>query len=270
MSRVPRSPAKKDPYFLESLSRGLRLLECFVGEPRGLMLTEAAEKASLELTAAYRIAHTLQETGYLVRDDDTRRYRLGPRSGEMGFAFLSTLDVRQVALPHLHELVAAVRETVSLATLSGGQTVVIERIEAQHALTTRGRVGWAFPAHATSLGKALLAFQPEQQSRVLLKAMSREKLTPATKTSVTEIVAEFKDIRRLGYAVNDEESAADIRAVAAPIRDGLGSVVAAVNIGGPAARITRDAVTDTLAAEVVATAAKVSADLGYRAAARST
>jgi IclR family pca regulon transcriptional regulator len=257
--------AKEDRYFLESLGRGLALLDYFAGHEAGggMSLKEAADGAGFELTATLRITHTLEQLGYLTRDADTKRYTLGPKTRRLGLVALQRHDVREVALPHIRALVKDVRETVSLATLVGSQAVVIERIESQHALTVRGRVGWPFPVHSTSLGKALLAWLPAEESAEILRAAPREKTTPRTKTHLRDLQRELAEVRRLGYSINDEESADDIRAVAAPIRDGFGDVVAAINVGGPTIRLPSPAALEGLADKVLAAAGAISADLGH-------
>jgi IclR family pca regulon transcriptional regulator len=255
--------AERDRYFLESLSRGLLLLEHFADSGGGLTLSEVARRAGLELTAAFRIAHTLEQMGYVVREPDSRRYHLGPKARNLGLAFLSQLDYRRVALPHMRRLLEATNETVSLATLSGEHAVVIERLESRNAITVRGRIGWTFPAYATSLGKALLAQLPPEDCDRLLATMERQPLTAKTIVETEELMKELATVRRQGYALNDEESAEDIRAVAAPIQSGFPDVVLAVNVGGPTVRITRQRMAKELPAQVVETARQISGELGF-------
>jgi DNA-binding IclR family transcriptional regulator len=254
-----------DKYFLASLARGLAVLEFFGDHEGGATLKELSEATGLEMTAAFRIAHTLEKTSFLSRNPTSKRYQLGHKVGQLGGAYLQDLDVRRVALPHIKRLVEEVRENVSLAALSGVDAVVIERIEAQQTLSVRGRVGWTFPVYSTSLGKALLASLPEDEAMAILEGMDRPQITPNTITALPALKRELAKVREQGFALNDEESAPGIRAVAAPIHDALGEVAAAINIGGPSMRITPEDLGDRLAARAVEAASTISGELGYRA-----
>jgi DNA-binding IclR family transcriptional regulator len=253
-----------DKYFLGSLARGLSVLDFFGDHDGPATLKELSEATGLEMTAAFRIAHTLERTGFLARDAMTKRYQLGHKVGRLGGAYLQDLDIRRVALPYIKQLVAEVRENVSLAALSGEDAVVIERIEAQQTLTVRGRVGWTFPVYCTSLGKALLAALPEEEAMAILETMDRPKITTNTITELPALKRELAKVREQGFALNDEESAPGIRAVAAPIQDSLGDVAAAINIGGPSMRITPEDLVGRLAPRALEAAATIAGELGYR------
>jgi DNA-binding IclR family transcriptional regulator len=255
---------KDKRYFLETLARGLAFLEMFVEETGGLTVTEAARRMGGDLTSAYRMVRTLEELDYLREDGVTKRYKLGTKILAFGIRQLESLELRDVAMPHLRDLAEETGETVSLAVLGGGQAVVIERIESKQRVVIRGHVGWTFPLHTTSLGKALLAFEPESDVPDVLE---RNRAATGVRMKRAELAAlnkELRTIRKNGYALNDEQSAAGLRAVAAPIRDFRGEVVASVNVGGPTMRINLKDLRSRLAGAVVETAAKISADLGYR------
>jgi DNA-binding IclR family transcriptional regulator len=167
-------------------------------------------------------------------------------------------------MPHMRDLAEETGETVSLAVLGGGQAVVIERIESKQKVVIRGHVGWTFPLHTTSLGKALLAFTPEDE---LAEVLERNRVATGVHMTRAELAAlrdELDTIRTQGYALNDEQSAIGLRAVAAPIRDYRGEVVASVNVGGPTMRINVRDLRTRLTRAVGETASRISVDLGYR------
>lgn len=255
---------KDKRYFLETLARGLAFLELFVEETSGLTVTEAARRIDVDLTSAYRMVRTLEELGYLREDGVTKKYRLGTKILAFGIRQLESLELRDVAMPHMRDLAEETGETISLAVLGGGQAVVIERIESKQRIVIRGHVGWTFPLHSTSLGKTLLAFAPEREVPDLLERNRVGTGVGMTRKELTSLQDELDTIRKNDYAVNDEHSAVGLRAVAAPIRDFRGEVVASVNVGGPTMRINSRDLRTRLARAVMDTAKKISIDLGYR------
>jgi DNA-binding IclR family transcriptional regulator len=144
-------------YMVPGLARGLAMLSAFTAETPQLSLADLARAVGLTRSSAFRIAYTLAELGYLVRDEATKSYRLGPRVLGLGFAFLSSIEIVEVAQPHLMALRDRTQCSAHLAILDGTEIVYVARHAVQKALTSHVQVGSRLPAHATSMGRALLS-----------------------------------------------------------------------------------------------------------------
>ena len=247
-----------------SLARGLSLLAIVAGSPRrGLGLSELAENAGFDKATTHRLARVLVRYGCLVQDEETRRYRLGVRVLDFGFAYLAGIDVRERALPFMQQLAREFGGSVSLAQLDGADIVYLERIPAsQWMVSLEMRVGSRVPAHGTSMGKALLACLTDAQVRALLQGRKLQPLTARTITNTKQLLGELDDIRSRGFAINDEETVIGLRSVAAAIRGHQASPVAAVNVAVPTAQCSLDRLVSEIAPRVIAAAAAISAQLG--------
>jgi IclR family transcriptional regulator, pca regulon regulatory protein len=190
---------------------------------------------------------------------------------ELGYAFLSSLSLPEIAEPHLEDLVAVVHESSSVSVLDGGDIVYVARVPTKRIMTVAISVGTRFPAYATSMGRVLLAGldQPELDAR--LREAGLRPLTPSTLTDPSALRAELERVRRQGWAVVDQELEQGLRAVAAPIRDASGVVVAAVNVSAHAGRTTLEDMRRVLLPPLLEAAAAIGRDLragAGRAAAR--
>jgi IclR family pca regulon transcriptional regulator len=248
-----------------SLRRGLALLTCLGQVAQPLGLSELAAAAGLDKATTHRLAQTLVECGYLRQDPATRSYSLALRILDLGFAALSNLDVRALALPYMRALAARFAgASVSLAVLDGGDVLYIERISQRRiTLSVDVQVGSRLGAHCSSLGKALLAALPPEQAQAAIQRHPLEPMTPSTITSPARLEAELSRIRAAGYAVNDEETVLGLRSLAAAIRGADGRPVAAINVAVSAAEVTLAALVGTAAEPVADAVAHVSAHLGW-------
>ncbi len=248
-------------YLVAAVERALGILENVDGSLRGTGVSELSRRLGLGKSTVHRLCATLEHRGYLVRDPHTGRYRLSLRLFQIGSAALSELDLPRRALPALEALAAAVEETVHLAVLDGDEIVFIAKVDSPHPLRLYSQVGRRSPAHCTALGKVLLAHAaPEVRSRILARPLRRYTATTITDPAMLERTLE--DVRRRGYAVDDQEFEEGIRCVAAPVRDYTGRVVAALSVSAPAARLPR-ARFPALAEHVIAAAGQVSHALGH-------
>jgi PcaR/PcaU/PobR family beta-ketoadipate pathway transcriptional regulator len=242
----------------------LSILSLFSYDKPALTLTEIVEATGINKTTVFRIAATLENAGYLVRDTDTRRYRPGIKVLQLGFTAISSLDIRQVARPYLEQLSQEVGETVSLSILDGMEIVYIDRVRNQQIVGVVLGMGSRLPAHCASMGKAMLAFLPPEE----LRRLGQAELKPRTPKSLVDWAAledELARVRQQGYAINDEELEIGLRAVAAPIWDSTNQVVAATNITGTAAMISLERMKNELSQAVRNTANQISQALGYSA-----
>jgi IclR family KDG regulon transcriptional repressor len=246
---------------LKSLRKAMRVLECFsLQEPR-LPLTDIARKVGLPLSTAHRILATLRDVGIVEQEGDRDLYRLGLKLLELGSMVLANMEVHREALPCIEELARETGETVHLGVFDGSQVVSIEKMDSPHGLASNVTIGKGAPAYCTGVGKALLAFQPENVVDHVCR-LGLTKFTPQTITHPEKLRKELAQVRAQGYAVDNAEHQPDVRCVAAPIRNHSGNVIASLSVSGPATRIPKDRIPG-LAARVREVAGKLSARLGY-------
>lgn len=250
--------SEKGADFVRSLQRGLAVIRAFDADHPALTLSEVASATGVTRAAARRFLLTLVELGY-VRTDG-RRFSLTARVLELGYAYLSSLSLPQVAEPHLEALVAEVSESSSVSVLDGTDIVYVARVPVSRIMTVAISVGTRFPAYATSMGRVLLAGLPADALEPYLLALRPEHLTSRTVTSVDGLRTELARVRAQGWALVNQELEEGLRAVAAPIRNPDGKVVAAVNISAHASR-TLESMRRDLLPPLLATAAKIGADL---------
>jgi DNA-binding IclR family transcriptional regulator len=246
---------------VKSLRKAMRVLECFsLQEPR-LPLTDIARKVGLPLSTTHRILATLRDVGIVEQEGDRDLYRLGLKLLELGSMVLANMEVHREALPCIEELARETGETVHLGVFDGSQVVSIEKMDSPHGLASNVTIGKGAPAYCTSVGKALLAFQPENVVDHVCR-LGLTKFTPQTITHSEKLRKELAQVRAQGYAVDNAEHQPDVRCVAAPIRNHSGNVIASLSVSGPATRIPKDRIPG-LAARVREVAGKLSARLGY-------
>jgi IclR family pca regulon transcriptional regulator len=249
-------------YFIEALGRGLQILEAFSDTSPSLSLTEISSTVGMGKSTVFRFAYTLERLGYLTRDPDTKRYRPGVQVLRLGFAALSSTGLRRSAQPHLKALREASGETTNMTIRDGTEVVYIARNRTQQIISINLHLGSRLPVYCTSMGKAQLLDLSRDELCSLLGEGPYRVLGPNTITTLDALVAELDKVRQQGYAVNDEELAAGLRSVAAPIRDCDDTIVAAINISVPRARVTRQRLETVLAPLVRETARNISLGLG--------
>jgi len=249
----------REPHFVQSLERGLAVIRAFDAHHRELTLSEVARICDLTRAAARRFLLTLTDLGY-VRTDG-RLFSLTPRVLELGYAFLSSLSLPDVAEPHLEQLSAEVHESSSVSVLDGDDVVYVARVPTRRIMTVAINVGTRFPAYATSMGRVLIAHLPAQQVEAYLSRVRLEQLTARTVGSVAELRAELRRVREQGYAIVDQELEEGLRSMAAPVADRSGAVTAAVNVSVHASRTSVAAMRAELLPPLLATAERITADL---------
>jgi len=246
---------------IQSLSRAIAILDCFTVEEPQLGVREVARKTAMSVSTVGRLLASLNALGLLSQDSGSRLYRMGPKVMAYNMVYTSTLDIRGSARPMLEELFRLTNETVSLYVLAGEQRVCADCIESSERLRVVVRVGEHMPLHAGSAGKALLAFMPpEEVERILSRPL--ERMTAKTVVSKEGILRELKQVRANGFATSHSERFEDVIGVAAPVFDGRGMVVAALNVAGPSQRFTDQSVAK-LRPRLLDLAQKISRLLGY-------
>ena len=253
----------RSPEFVQSFARGLAVITAFDEDHTALTLSDVARKTGLTRAAARRFLHTLEELGY-VRSDG-RLFSLRPRVLELGYAYLSGLSLPEIAHPHMEEYSARVHESTSVSLLDDGYVVYVARVEAKRIMRVRINVGTRFPAHATSMGRVLLAHAPQKWLDSYLATAELVAATPRTVTTPEELQEVLARVRVDGYALVDQELEVGLRSLAVPIHDPSGTVIAAINTSTDAARSSiSDVLTDLLPA-LRETAAAIEADLRVNA-----
>lgn len=216
------------PDFIEALARGLDVITAFRPGTPVMPLSAVAAATGLARPTARRILLTLAELGY-VRQTDAG-FALTPRVLDLGTAYTASLGLWDVARPHVEALVARTGESSSIAQLDGSDIVYVARVAVPKIITLAVQIGTRFPALQTSLGKALLADLPPDRLEEVLAQPTRSGLTPRWQPAPDERDAALREVRARGWALTDEQLAPGIRSVAAPLRDGSGRVVAALNV----------------------------------------
>ncbi|WP_125775431.1 IclR family transcriptional regulator [Antribacter gilvus] len=227
-------PGAHSGEFVQSLERGLAVIRAFGAERPSLTLSEVARETGLSRASARRFLHTLVDLGYV--SSDGRAFALRPRVLDLGYAYLSSLTLPEVAQPHLERLAEVVTESSSVAVLDGTEIVYVARVATHRIMSASIRVGTRFPASATSMGRVLLASLPAERLDAFLSEAPLAPLTSRTITDPAVLRAELGRVREQGWALVDQELEEGLRSVAAPLRDTSGRVVAAVNVSAPVRR----------------------------------
>jgi IclR family pca regulon transcriptional regulator len=254
---MPVGEPRRD--FVQSLDRGLAVIRAFGPDHHHLTLSEVARRTGLTRAAARRFLLTLVELGYVHFDGG--EFSLRPRVLELGWAYLSTFSLNEVAAPHMEELVAVTRESSSIAVLDGDDITYVVRVPTKRIMTVAIAVGTRFPAHATSMGRVLLAALPAPLIEAYLKRVRLQPLTRRTITDKRVLGRVLMEVGAQGYAVVDQELEDGLRSVAVPILDGRGHTTAAINVSVHASRATLDVLRRTVLPQLRQTAARIGAEL---------
>ena len=245
--------------FVQSLERGLAVIRAFDGEHPTLTLSDVSRRTGLTRAAARRFLLTLVELGYVHHDG--REFMLRPSVLNLGFAYLSSMGLPEVAMPHMETLVALVQESSSMSVLDGQDVVYVARVPTcRRIMTVAIAVGTRFPAYATSMGRVLLAGLPDPELDAALAGAQLTPFTDTTVTSVRELRTILDTTRERGYAVVDQELEHGLRSVAAPVRSDNGSVIAAVNVSVHASRATIDEIESRFVAPLLDAVERIGAD----------
>jgi IclR family pca regulon transcriptional regulator len=253
--------ARRDtsPDFIEALARGLGVIRAFQPRQPVMSLAAVAGAAGLARPTARRILLTLTELGY-VRAAAGGGFELTPRVLELGMTYVLSRNLWEVARPHMERLVARTGESSSIAQLDGSDIVYVARVAVPKIITLAVTIGTRFPAMQTSLGKVLLAALPPDEAERVLAEPSRSGITPAWQPGAAERSAALRDVRARGWSLTDEQLAPGIRSVAAPVRDGDGRVIAALNVTVHAAETPVEVLTGEYLPLLLQTAGAISAD----------
>jgi DNA-binding IclR family transcriptional regulator len=227
---------------LSSVKKALELLDHFTPERPELSLAEISREVDAHKSSVFRVLTTLEAAGFLEKDRQSGKYRLGLKILDLAGRVWGRHDIRQIASPYMEELARETGEVIHLAVLDGADIVYLEKKGQGQVLTVATRVGGRNPAYASSMGKILLADLPESELKRVLGPGKLKKLTPNTITEMPRLMEELGRIREQGFALDNEETFPGIRCVGAPIRDSGGRVIAAVSVTVPLQRMSDERV----------------------------
>jgi IclR family pca regulon transcriptional regulator len=252
----------------QSLERGLAVLSTFRSGRPLLGVSEIGREIGLGRSTTHRYVATLTMLGYLQQDASTRKYRLGPRVLDLGFSALNSMELREVAAPHLRRLSDETGFTVNMAILDDLDIVYVERCRStqagQREIDLNLHVGARLPAYCTSLGKCLLAFLPPAEQATALGRVDFTQRGPNTILSRDALEAELAGVRTAGFATNNEELAYGLRSIAAPVLSRDGTAVGAINLAAHSSLMPMDRLAAELSPLLRETAADISARLAYQ------
>jgi IclR family pca regulon transcriptional regulator len=252
----------------QSLERGLAILSSFHSDRPLLGVSELSRDLDLSRSTAHRYVSTLAKLGYLQQDPESKRYRLGPKVLDLGFSALNSMDLLEISAPYLRRLSDETQRTVNLAILDGIDVVYIERYrtpqQGQREIDLNLHVGARLPAYCTAMGKAILAFLPEDRLAELIERIDFAPRGPNTLTNARAFRTELEKIRATGISVNDEELAYGLRSIAAPIHSHSGEVLAALNLAVHRTIVSMDELIARFGPAVTKTAHDISMSMGHR------
>ncbi len=242
---------------VQTLARGLRILELLADAQDGLTSTELAELLAVDKSTMSRLMGTLEKYYFVERNEQTRRYYLGIHLQELGRRAGQHASLRELSELHLQQLADATRENAHVAVMSASQALTIADVPSTEPLRVFSEVGRRAPLHCSAIGKCLLAFSE------MPRPSSMTRYTEKTMTSPDALTTELEAVRLQGYALDDEELTLGVRGLAVPIRNREGRAIAAMGLSGPSVRMTYDNIPE-LVTLLMEEAAAVSAALGFQ------
>jgi DNA-binding IclR family transcriptional regulator len=254
------SDAPRDPYLLGSLRKGLEVLDCFA-RAESWTLTELCAELGQSKPTVFRILHTLEEFGYLVKDAATARYSRGLRLYGLGGATVGQDQLCWQSLVPLQDLARQTGETVHVGLLHEAEAICVQAVDGTRLVRMHAIVGKRTPAHASALGKMLLAHRSEAELCRLFAERELTRFTPNSITSLPDLLVALQCIREQGYALDEEEMEVGLRCLGAAILDHAGRACACLAISAPAARMEPSRLAELIPL-VRATADRISRMLG--------
>ncbi len=242
--------------FIQSLERGLAVINSFAKERRAQTLSEVAKHTGLTRATARRVLLTLAELGYVHQS--SRSFTLTPKVLDLGYSFLSSFRVVELAQQPMERLVEEVRESSSMSVLDGSEIVYVARVPTARIMTISLALGSRLPVYPTSMGRVLLAGRPDEEIEEYISVTEMRRLTSHTVSESDEFREILQRVRAQGYALVDQELEEGVRSIAAPITKSDGEVIAALNVSCHAARVSLAQMRKEFRPRLVATAAEVS------------
>ncbi len=222
---------------VQSLTRGLSILECLALAEGGLTLTDIGQRVQLPPSTVHRLLATLEKMGYVYQAGELGRWYVGLQAFTVGSSFLSSRDFVAQSNPYMRRLMDQSGETVNLAILDGTEAVFVDQVQCREMMRTIVKLGSRAPMHASGVGKAMFASLPDDQIDAILKVRGLPRITGNTITAPETMWASVRVIRQRGWSFDDEEHAIGTRCVGAPIYDEHGETLGAISLAGPSSRL---------------------------------
>jgi IclR family transcriptional regulator, pca regulon regulatory protein len=245
-----------DAVVVQSLARGLATIEAFSSERPSLTISQAAEVTGLSRPTARRVLLTLEALGYAQKSGN--EFRLTPKTLNLGYGYISSMGVGDIAQSEMERLTELTDESCSVGALDGMEVVYIARVPTRRIMSISIGLGTRLPATATSMGRVLLGGLPDDELEQRLSRFVPEKYTSRTIDDRERLLNEIRLVRERGWALVDQELEDGLRSIAAPILSAEGDVVAAMNLGTSAARVSVDDLKDRLLPLLLEAANRVS------------
>lgn len=249
--------------FIQSVERAADVLELFLSNNQELSVKEISDKLGLSKSTVHGIIKTLAYRGFLIQNLDNMKYKLGLKLFELGNAVSNQFNIVEIARPIMKKLVEDLKETVHLVLYEHGEVIYVEKMDGPHTLRIYSQIGKKAPIHCTGVGKAILAFQEEEDIDWLLSNNDLEKFTQYTLTDKVEIKKHIQTVRQLGYSVDDEEIEIGLKCIAAPIFDRYGKAIAAISCSSPKFRLSEERSNEVIQS-IKQAAMSISESIGYK------
>lgn len=256
------APLSMSRYNVPGLERGLRLLQLFDRSRKVLSAADMARMLDIPRSTAFRLAQTLEHLGFLERDNDA--YRVGPAVLRLGFEYIASLEFTELARPMIERLRDETGFSAQLVIRDGRDVVIVLKAAAQSAFASNVNVGTRLPAHATILGRVLLTGAEDQVLAALYPGTGLPKISSKSPRTLAELKRLIKEDRARGYAVSESFFEQGVSAIAAPVRDESGRVVAAISVTAQRPSLEPGELRERLIKQVVRAAADLSFQLNYR------
>lgn len=243
--------------FIQSLEKGLAVINSFSQDRAAQTLSEVAELTGLTRATVRRVLLTLLELGYVRQAN--RHFSLTPKVLDLGYSFLSSFHVVELAQQPMERLVDEVKESSSMSVLDGSEIVYVARVPTTRIMTIALALGSRLPVYPTSMGRVLMSGESDQAIDEYISKTRFERLTSHTITTETGFREVVAQAREDGYALVDQELEEGVRSIAAPIKNSRGDVIAAMNVSCHAARVSVDRMRDEFKPRLLAAASEISA-----------
>jgi DNA-binding IclR family transcriptional regulator len=263
-----RDVTPQGTYRVQALDRAFAVLDLLGESETPLGLAQVASSLQLHKSTAHRFLMVL-ERHHMVERTSGGKFRLGLRLFDFGNRAIEQYDLRERAQPHLRRLVAETEETAHLCVLEQARVIYIDKIEPARSVRMITRIGSSNPVHCTSVGKAILAFLPEERISDILRRTKFERFTQRTIGSAEALRAEIEKTRRRGYAVDDEEFEEGLRCIAVPLLDSQRYPVGAISVSGPSFRVTAQKL-PSIANHLLQCVRGISMDMGFTSTGRNS
>ena len=247
---------------IQSLDRGLEIL-LILAENKSKGVTELANDLQVNKSTVFRLLETMEKRNLVQQDEITAKYKLGIGLLHITEGLVKNLDIINISRPILKQLMDCTKESVHLCTFSKDKVYVVDQVKSNQIMKVSATIGHEEPIHCSSVGKCILAYLPEERRNKILDEVQFIPYTEKTKTSKAALLEELEQVRKNGYALDDEELSVGVCCIAAPIYNHKGEIKNCVGISGPSARIRMENI-DSYINKVKIAANSISHNLGYR------